>query len=99
MILSLTRCHNGYLVKTEAGYQLQVWPRRLFRLVEVPERDVRAFGRFWCYMSFEAAVLAGLAWAVSADSEPVGWVRRGGARLDRIAPSPLRTGATSSTVR
>lgn len=77
----LQRVSGGYLVKVGDGYRLQVHPQRLFRLVEVPEAEPRVTARFWCYTTFEAAVLAGLAWEMSADSDPVGWVRRGGARV------------------
>lgn len=76
----LVRIPGGYLIKRQSGFELQVRPRQLFRLVEVPEDEPRAIGRFWCYATFEAAVLAGAAWEMGSDTEPVGWLRRGGAR-------------------
>ena len=78
---ALELVRGGYRIKTEDAHHLEVRPMlRLFRLVEVPVSEPRDAERFWCYASFEAAVLAGAAWAVDADSEPVGWIRRGGAR-------------------
>ena len=72
---------GGMLVKTESGVHLVVRQlSRLFRLAEVPEADPRATWRFWCYPTFEAAVLAAAVWAPLPDTEPVGWLRRGGAR-------------------
>lgn len=71
---------GGYRLKTGDGHHLDVRPRRLHRLIEVPVDEPRAQGRFWCYATFEAAVLAGMAWEISADSEPVGFLRSGGAR-------------------
>jgi len=81
MAPELTRLPDGWLVKVVDGWQLQVRRRRLYRLVEVPEANLMDQGRFWCYTSFEAAVLAAAAWDASPDTEPVGWLRRGGARL------------------
>jgi len=72
---------DNYLVKVVAGYQIQVRPQRFFRVVEVPEADTRTQGRFWCYLSFEAAVLAAAIWDGSPNTEPVGFTRSGGARL------------------
>jgi hypothetical protein len=78
----LVRVRGGWLVKEEAGWRLEVRPLlQLFRLVEVPADSPMEVGRFWCYATFEAAVLAAAAWSVAADSQPVGWVRSGGARL------------------
>ena len=74
---------GGYRLKTEGGHHLDVRPQRLFRLVEVPVDEPRAIGRFWCYTTFEAAVLAGMAWEVSGETEPVGHLRAGGARPRR----------------
>lgn|GEM_PF-5344239 len=72
---------GGYLVKTEGGVHLVVRPlSRLFRLVEVPETNMRDCWRYWCFPSFAAAVLAADVWTPSPDSEPVGWSRSGGAR-------------------
>lgn len=69
------------IVKTGAGYQVRVRPMRWrHRVEEVPLSEPRDVHRYWCYDSPEAAVLAARVWDVSADSEPVGWVRRGGAR-------------------
>ena len=79
--MELTRVPGGYRVKTEADVHLDVRPLvRLFRLAEVPVAEPRETWRYWCYTTFEAAVLAANVWAVSADSEPVGSVRAGGAR-------------------
>lgn len=77
----MERVRGGYRVKTEDGYHLDIRPMlRLFRLVEVPVSEPRDTARYWCYQSFEAAALAGMAWQVSADTQPVGHVRSGGAR-------------------
>lgn len=76
----MERIPGGYRLKTEGGHHLDVRPQRLFRLVEVPTHEPREQGRFWCYATFEAAVLAGMVWAVSEDTEPVGHLRSGGAR-------------------
>jgi len=73
---------GAWQVKVEAGWRIEVRRLRLFRVVEVPLKDPRAIGRFWCYTSFEAAVLAAAAWDGSATTEPVGWSRRGGARQE-----------------
>lgn len=72
---------QGWRIKTMNGYHLEVRPLRLPRLIEVPEHEPRSQGRFWCYSTFEAAVLAGAAWDIDEDTEPVGWVRSGGARV------------------
>lgn len=80
-MIDLQRVPGGYRIKTEGGYHLDVRPMmRLFRLAEVPESEPRDTARYWCYTSFEAAVLAGSIWPISADTEPVGFVREGGAR-------------------
>ena len=77
----LERVPGGYRVKTEAGWHLDVRPLlRLFRLIEVSGERAIYTGRFWCYSSFEAAVLAAAVWEVSADTSPVGWLKSGGAR-------------------
>lgn len=81
MIPELTRIRAGYRVKTQAGVHLDVRPlMRLFRLVEVPVARTRDVGRYWCYESFEAAVLAGAAWDVDVTTEPVGFIKSGGSR-------------------
>lgn len=75
------RINGAYRIKTEAGWHIDAKPlSRLFRLVELREDSVFDQGRYWCYTSFEAAALAAMAWSVSEDTEPVGWVRSGGAR-------------------
>jgi len=78
----LQKTSNGWLVKTEDEYQLCVRPmlRGMFRLSEIPVEDERDLGRYWCFPSFEAAVLAAMVWDVSEDTAPVGWLRDGGAR-------------------
>jgi len=76
----LTPLPGGWLVKSVGGWQIQVRRLRLFRVVEVPEIDTRDAGRYWCYVTFEAAVLAAAAWDGGPDTEPVGWLRKGGAR-------------------
>lgn len=76
----LERVEGGWVVQRGDGHALHVRPMRLFRLVEVPDAEPRATGRFWCYLTFEAAVLAGAAWDISPDTEPDGFVRSGGAR-------------------
>jgi hypothetical protein len=76
----LVKISGGWIVKTAAGYQVQVRPQYLFRLVEVPVDDLRAIGRFWCYATFEGAVLEGIAWEVDPDTAPVGFIKSGGAR-------------------
>lgn len=79
MILTLERVVGGYRVKTQAGMILEVRPMlRLFRLVELSVDHPRDIGRYWCYVSFEAAVLAGAAWDVDAATEPVGFIKSGG---------------------
>lgn len=72
---------GGLHVKTENGYHLVIYLRRLARLAEIPVADIRGIGRFWCYPSLEAAVLAAAVWEVDPDTEPVGWIRSGGARV------------------
>ena len=72
---------GGLHVKTENGYHLVIYPRRLACLAEIPVTDTRAIGRFWCYATFEAAALAAAVWKIDPDTEPVGWVRSGGARV------------------
>lgn len=72
---------GGWHIKTENGYHLVICPRRLARLVEIPVADTRDMGRFWCYASFEAAALAAAVWEIDPDTEPVGWIRSGGARV------------------
>lgn len=80
-IPKLAKTHLGYEIKTENGRILAVRPQmRLHRLVEIPETQTFDIERFWCYSTFEAAVLAALAWEVSPDTEPVGYTRSGGAR-------------------
>ena len=78
----LTRVSMGWRVKSQDGVHLDVRPmlRGMFRLAEVPVADERDLGRYWCFASFEAAVLAAMAWDVTEDTAPVGWVRSGGAR-------------------
>lgn len=70
----------GKEVKREDGHILVVRPlwSNVARLYEIPESDPHAVGRFWCYRTVVAAVLAAKAWEVSADTEPVGWFDRGG---------------------
>lgn len=77
---TLVVAHGGHLVKTLDGWHLVVRRLRMFRLVEVSVADPRRIGRYWCYSSFEAAVLAAIPWGGEHGTEPVGWVRRGGAR-------------------
>lgn len=72
---------GGWRIKTQDDHHLDLLVQRLYRLVEVPVVEPRAFGRFWCYTTLEAAVLAAEAWEVSADTEPVGFLRSGGARI------------------
>ena len=80
-IPTLTRVRHGYRVKTQDAHHLDVRPMfAQFRLVEIPVAEERDLARYWCYVSFEAAVLAALVWEVSADTVPVGWTRAGGAR-------------------
>ena len=76
----MTAIRGGWRVKTVDGWEIQVRQLRLFRIIEVPVADRRTIGRFWCYDTFEAAVLAAAAWDGSPASEPVGYLRRGGAR-------------------
>lgn len=78
----LQRVSGGWRVKTEDGVHLDVRPmlHGRFRLAEVPQSDERNLWRYWCYSSFEAAVLGALVWPVSPVSEPVGYLRKGGAR-------------------
>lgn len=71
---------GGWRLKTADGHHLDVRPQRLARLVEVPVDEPRAVGRFWCYPTVAAAVLAGEIWDISEDTEPVGFIRSGGAR-------------------
>lgn len=77
---ALDKVPGGWRVKVVDGWQIQVRRLRLFRVVEVPEAETRAIGRYWCFASFEAAVLAASIWDGAHDTEPVGWLRRGGAR-------------------
>jgi hypothetical protein len=80
-VINLEPVAGGFRLKTQDGHHLEVRPQlRLFRLREVPVVEPRDVARFWCYSTFEAAVLAGAAWEVCAETEPVGWIRRGGAR-------------------
>ena len=77
----LTVVDGGWRVRTEGEWHIDVRPMlRMFRLVEVSVDDHRRVGRYWCFTSFEAAVLAALPWDASGGDEPVGWVRKGGAR-------------------
>lgn len=80
----LVRIDGGYRVKTRDGFHLDVRPMvKFFRLIEVSEASRHVIGRYWCYESFTAAVLAAHAWEASPDTEPVGWFRCGGARPDQ----------------
>lgn len=78
----LQRVPMGWRVKTEDAVHLDVRPmmRGMFRLAEIPVKDERDLGRYWCFTSFEAAVLAAMVWEVTPDTAPVGWLRSGGAR-------------------
>lgn len=76
----MDRIPGGWRLKTEDGHHLHVLVQRLYRLAEVPVAEPRDQGRFWCYTTLEAAVLAGMAWDISVDTEPAGFVRGGGAR-------------------
>lgn len=77
----LARVRGGYRVKTEDGYHLDIRPMiGFFRLIEVSEENMHTIGRYWCFVSFEAAALAGAAWVMDSGTEPVGWFRHGGAR-------------------
>lgn len=78
----LQKVGTGWRVKTEDEHHLDVRPmmRGMFRLSEIPVRDERDLARYWCFPSFEAAVLAAMVWDVSEDTAPVGWIRNGGAR-------------------
>lgn len=81
MTCDLTPLGPGrWRVKQLDGWSVEVRRLRLYRVVEVPDDDPRTIGRYWCYVTFEAAVLAALAWDVQADTAPVGWLRSGGAR-------------------
>jgi hypothetical protein len=69
----------SHFIKAEAGYVLTVRPMRYaHRLQEEPEGGGR--GRYWCFDTGEAAILAARAWRVGSESEPVGWLWKGGAR-------------------
>lgn len=78
----LTVVDGGWRVRTEGEWHIDVRPMlRMFRLVEVSVDDHRKVGRYWCFTSFEAAALAAAVWEVGPDTEPVGWIRSGGARV------------------
>ena len=61
MIPPLERVPGGWRVKSAGNWQIHVRRLRLHRIVEVPDDEPRTIGRYWCYVTFEAAVLAAAA--------------------------------------
>lgn len=72
---------TDFVVKEQNGWRLTLRPmeRGLQRLEESP-LEGHGMGRYWCYETHTAAVLAAIVWEVDPHTEPVGWVSRGGVR-------------------
>jgi hypothetical protein len=73
-----------FRIKTVDGYHVEILQMITnSRIVETPEWETRFYDRYWCYGSLLEAAAAAWAWDGKADTEPVGYRKRGGVRTRR----------------
>lgn len=72
---------DGEQVRTDDGWEVVVRPMASGRFRVLERRARFELGRWWCYDTFAAAVLAVAAW--DGAGVPVGWSRKGGGRQAR----------------